>query len=77
MEDVIELALGWLPTGDGGTWGQGAAGDSEVRLRGQAEKCAGTPPDPDFSGAEASCCGARGRTGRHSLCFWKLPQAAP
>lgn len=53
-----------------------AGGDSEVRLRGQAEKCGGTPPDPDLSEAETSCCGARGVTGRHSLCFWKPPKAA-
>lgn len=25
VEDVIELALGWLPAGNGGGWGQGSS----------------------------------------------------
>ena len=53
-----------------------AAESSELRLRGQAENCGGTPPDPDLGGAETPCCGARGATGGFSLCFWKLSQAA-
>lgn len=53
-----------------------AAEGSGLRLRGRTENCGRTPPDPDLGRAETPCCGARGVTGRFSLCFWKLSQAA-
>ena len=55
-----------------------ATGDSEARLRGQAEKCGGTPPDPDLSEAETPCCGARGVTGRKAQSvLLAAPQGCP
>ena len=55
-----------------------AAGDSEATPRGQAEKCGGTPPDPDLSEAETPCCGARGVTGRQAQSvLLAAPQGCP